>query len=212
MPKRIAALTGSVIAALAGGWLILSPFALGYRPAHGPWDHATEVDVWSGVGLVAVALVALVATLLAATADLRARGALPARSARATSRHARSRASQDTEGPGDASEAGSAEAGPAEEAAGPAQVGSGPGAPRPVESDSAGPGAVASDGDLRTLLAALVQALLTDTAASTEPARPPAGPRSHAVASTEPRPPPPRPAGTGDQAEGVHYDRWRRTS
>lgn len=83
MPKRIVALVASLAAALAGGWLILAPFALGYRSPGAPWNHPTEVDVWTGVGVVVVALVALAACLAGMQGELRARGVLPARVSRA---------------------------------------------------------------------------------------------------------------------------------
>lgn len=93
MPKRIVALVASLAAALAGGWLILAPFALGYRPPGAPWNHPTEVDVWTGVGVVVVALVALAACLAGMQGELTARGVIRPRASRAERRALRAAAS-----------------------------------------------------------------------------------------------------------------------
>ncbi len=190
MPKRMVTMAGSVVAAMAGGWLILAPFALGYRPGGGAWDRATEVDVWSGVGVVVVALVALAATVLATVADLRGRGVLPARTRRSARSEARRTGQDQTAGP--------AAGPPASRAAGPpASPPTGP-ADSPTEAPPS-PGA-AGGPDLRELLVALVQALLADTPA-------PAGQRSPNA-----RPPGTHPDGAGEATEGAPHGRWRQTS
>lgn len=83
MSKRMVALVTSLAGALAGGWLMLAPFALGYRSPGAPWNHPTEVDFWTGLGVVVVAVVAAVASLAALQGALRASGALPPRLTRA---------------------------------------------------------------------------------------------------------------------------------
>lgn len=144
MSKRIVAVIGSLVAALAGGWLILAPFAFGYRKAGAAWNHPTEVDFWTGAGVVAVALVALVASAAGVRAELRLRGALPPRVSladrRAQKAAARAAAAPAPPGPAEAAALGPAEAAP-------------PG-PEPAPAPT--------PADLRDLLAPLVQALLVD--------------------------------------------------
>ncbi|MGH9131338.1 MAG: hypothetical protein ACRDWV_06615 [Acidimicrobiales bacterium] len=150
MSKRIVVLVGSLAAALAGGWLMVAPFALGYRPAGAAWNHPTEVDFWTGVGVVAVGLVGIMVSVAALRSDLRARGALAPPLSRAERREASA-----------AARAAKAEAASADKAARAALAPSGAG------SSGAGSGASSADpamtpADLRDLLAPLVQALLVD--------------------------------------------------
>jgi hypothetical protein len=60
MTKYIAGLVSGVLCALAAGWLILAPFALGYQPAGQAWSDATRTELWTGIGLLVLALAAAV--------------------------------------------------------------------------------------------------------------------------------------------------------
>lgn len=79
--RYVVGLVWSVLTWLAGGWLILSPWALGSQGA-GSWSSATWNFVASGTALVVVAAVALVVTVRALVADLRDVGMVRARVAR----------------------------------------------------------------------------------------------------------------------------------
>ncbi len=141
MSKPIVTVVASLAAALVGGWLMLAPFALGYRHAGTAWNHPTEVDFWTGVGVVVLALVALAASLASIRTELRVRGALPQplRRAERQERKAAARAAK------------------AAALAGQAGAGTGQGAP------GGGPGGgPPTSAELRELLAPLVVALLSD--------------------------------------------------
>jgi hypothetical protein len=56
----IPALTGLLLLAVLGGWLIVAPFALGTQDRGAAWTHATRTDVTVGALLTGIA----VATLL----------------------------------------------------------------------------------------------------------------------------------------------------
>ncbi|PZS20290.1 MAG: hypothetical protein DLM54_05795 [Acidimicrobiales bacterium] len=202
MPKRIVAMVASVVAAMAGGWLIVAPFALAYRPKGGSWDHTTEVDVWTGVGVVVVALVCLAATSVATVADLRARGALPGvsrRAGRKARRVEQSRAVSAEEG----------QTGGPEEGRPLGEVAIRTAVP-PDGSTAPGVAAVANpEPDLRHLLASLVQALVDDTGHTDDrpmsvthsDAHPADASSSHAG-----------PVGEDDAAGRIGHSRWKKTS
>jgi hypothetical protein len=57
--RVVLAMTWSFVSGLAGGWLILSPWALGEQPSTGSWTAVTTAQVRTGVGLLALALVGL---------------------------------------------------------------------------------------------------------------------------------------------------------
>lgn len=71
----------AVIALLAvlagGGWLVAAPFLLDYQAGGVPWTRATRIDVWFGVGLVALSLVTLTAYAVAGLRELVERHARP---------------------------------------------------------------------------------------------------------------------------------------
>lgn len=58
MTKYVWPLATGALALLAGAFLIVWPFALHWNHGGG-WTLATQVDVWSGVGVVVVSLVGL---------------------------------------------------------------------------------------------------------------------------------------------------------
>lgn len=49
-----------VIALLGGGWLMVSPFVVGYQPDGADWTTGTTVTFFVGVGLVGLTFVGLV--------------------------------------------------------------------------------------------------------------------------------------------------------
>jgi hypothetical protein len=64
---------------LAGGWLILAPFALGYQPYGADWVSQTTNDFVVGICVAAVALVSFVLFLFSLLGSLRASGVIAAR-------------------------------------------------------------------------------------------------------------------------------------
>jgi hypothetical protein len=74
---------GGIAGVLGGAWLILAPFALGYQPENAAWADATKVDVFTGIGILALGLVTVAAFAAGLAATLRAEGALPPRARRA---------------------------------------------------------------------------------------------------------------------------------
>jgi hypothetical protein len=66
----------SLIILLAGGWLILAPFALGYQPYGADWVSQTTNDFWVGIPVAVVALVSFMLFFVSLIASLRAAGVL----------------------------------------------------------------------------------------------------------------------------------------
>jgi hypothetical protein len=57
--RVIAGIAWSLTTGLAGGFLLLSPWALGEQPS-GDWSNVTRTQFWTGAGLVALGVVGLV--------------------------------------------------------------------------------------------------------------------------------------------------------
>jgi hypothetical protein len=72
-------LIGAVAGLLAGGWLMYSPWALGYTPDGADWTDATLADFWTGFGLAVIALIAAGVLTAGLVAALRGNGVLAAR-------------------------------------------------------------------------------------------------------------------------------------
>jgi hypothetical protein len=72
-------LIGAVVALLAGGWLMYSPWALGFTPDGADWTDPTLADFWTGFGLAVIALVVAGVLTAGLVGALRARGVLTAR-------------------------------------------------------------------------------------------------------------------------------------
>jgi hypothetical protein len=53
-------LSWSLIVGLVGGWLTLSPWALGGQASDGDWTSVTRAELFTGLGLVALAAICLV--------------------------------------------------------------------------------------------------------------------------------------------------------
>jgi hypothetical protein len=71
-------MTASLIILLAGGWLILAPFALGYQPWGADWASQSINDFWVGIPVAVVALVSFALFFIALIGALRASGVLVA--------------------------------------------------------------------------------------------------------------------------------------
>ena len=77
--KYIWGMAASLIILLAGGWLILAPFALGYQPYGADWVSQTTNDFWVGIPVAVVALLSFVLFFASLIASLRAAGLMFAR-------------------------------------------------------------------------------------------------------------------------------------
>jgi hypothetical protein len=74
--RAVLALAWSLIMGLAGGWLILSPWAVGQQPSSGDWTAVTNAQVRTGVGLLALAIIGLVLAIAEGVSVLREAGVL----------------------------------------------------------------------------------------------------------------------------------------
>lgn len=79
--RHLSALAATTLALLAGIWLMLAPWVLGYPRPAGAWGSETLTDFWSGLGILVVAAVTLVLYGAGLTADLRRAGVLAPRPA-----------------------------------------------------------------------------------------------------------------------------------
>src|SRR5713101_8452354 len=77
--KYICGMAASLIIFLAGGWLILAPFALGYQSYGAGWVSQTTNSFVLGICVAVVALVAFVLFFMSLIGSLRAAGVLSAR-------------------------------------------------------------------------------------------------------------------------------------
>jgi hypothetical protein len=69
-------IVGAAFAALAGGWLMLAPFALGYQPDGADWVDPTHADFWAGMGLLVLGVIVLIVSAVDLVGRLRAAGAI----------------------------------------------------------------------------------------------------------------------------------------
>jgi hypothetical protein len=76
--KYVCGMAASLIIFLAGGWLILAPFALGYQPYGADWVSQTTNSFIMGICVAVVALVAFVLFFYSLLGSLRATGVLVA--------------------------------------------------------------------------------------------------------------------------------------
>ncbi len=74
--KYVCGMAASLIIFLAGGWLILAPFALGYQPYGASWASQTTNSFVMGICIAVVALVAFGLFFYSLLASLRATGVL----------------------------------------------------------------------------------------------------------------------------------------
>jgi hypothetical protein len=76
--KYVCGMAASLIIFLAGGWLILAPFALGYQPYGTAWASQTTNSFIMGICIAVVALVAFALFFYSLLSSLRASGVLVA--------------------------------------------------------------------------------------------------------------------------------------
>ena len=76
--KYVCGMVASLIIFLAGGWLILAPFALGYQPYGSDWASQTTNSFVVGICVAVVALVAFALFFYSLLGSLRATGVLVA--------------------------------------------------------------------------------------------------------------------------------------
>lgn len=79
----------ALVTGFAGGWLMLSPWALGQQPSGKDWTVVTQTDFFTGLGLVILAAVGLGLVAAQSFAVLREAGAADRREAPAGGRRAR---------------------------------------------------------------------------------------------------------------------------
>ncbi|PWH05971.1 hypothetical protein DEO23_09090 [Brachybacterium endophyticum] len=60
MTRRLIGAIASLLAMMAGLWLVLSPFALGFQKKDADWTDATLADVWTGLPIALVGLVGVI--------------------------------------------------------------------------------------------------------------------------------------------------------
>jgi hypothetical protein len=76
-PTTVIGMAWSLVTGLAGGWLMLSPWAFGEQPSSGSWTTVTQTAFFTGLGLVAMAVIGLMVVIVQVVSALRAAGALP---------------------------------------------------------------------------------------------------------------------------------------
>ena len=80
LSKYICGMVASLIILLAGGWLILAPFALGYQLYGADWVSQTTNDFVVGICVAVVALISFALFFFSLLGSLRATGVIAARS------------------------------------------------------------------------------------------------------------------------------------
>ena len=78
--KYVCGMVASLAMFLAGGWLILAPFALGYQPYGADWASQTTNDFVVGLCVAVVAIASFMLFFVALLGSLRASGLIAARS------------------------------------------------------------------------------------------------------------------------------------
>ena len=76
--KYVCGMAASLIIFLAGGWLILAPFALGYQPYNAGWVSQTTNDFVTGIPVAVVALIAFTFFFMSLIRSLAAAGVVVA--------------------------------------------------------------------------------------------------------------------------------------
>ena len=79
LAKHFWGLATSFIAVLAGGWLIVAPYALGFQAYGAGWDDSMKVSFWTGLAVVIVALASLGAFVASLLGELRQVGVIQRR-------------------------------------------------------------------------------------------------------------------------------------
>ncbi|MGI5268290.1 hypothetical protein ACQEUU_03990 [Nonomuraea sp. CA-218870] len=79
MTRKFAGAVLAALAALAGLWLMIAPFALGTQPEGASWNSATVTEFFTGLAVTVTGLTGAVAFAAAIRADLAARGLVKVR-------------------------------------------------------------------------------------------------------------------------------------
>ena len=74
--RQIVATAWALVLGLAGGWLMLTPWAVGFQSGGGGWTDATKSEFGTGAFLVLLAVVALWIAIVDVVAGLRELGAI----------------------------------------------------------------------------------------------------------------------------------------
>src|SRR2546425_4661752 len=78
LSKYLCGMAASLILFLAGGWLILAPFALGYQPYGAGWVSQTTNSFVMGIPVAVVALIAFALFFSSLLGSFRAAGVITA--------------------------------------------------------------------------------------------------------------------------------------
>ena len=76
--RHLWGIAASLVTGLAGAWLMVAPFAIGYQNG-GSWTDATKNDFWTGLAVVILSVIGIVLFSLSVVGDLRAAGVLKPR-------------------------------------------------------------------------------------------------------------------------------------
>jgi len=77
--KHFWGLAAGLIALLAGGWLMVAPYALGFQAYGAAWDDQMMVSFWTGLAVAIVALASLGAFTASLLGELRRLGIIQKR-------------------------------------------------------------------------------------------------------------------------------------
>jgi hypothetical protein len=79
--RLILGIAWALVVGLAGGWLMLSPWALGQQPSGKDWTSVTQTDFFTGLGLAVLGALGLVLVVAQTVSVLRESGILGRRQA-----------------------------------------------------------------------------------------------------------------------------------
>jgi uncharacterized membrane protein YcjF (UPF0283 family) len=74
--RHLWGLGASLITLVAGAWLMLAPFALGYQPYGADWISQTHNDFWVGLGVIIVSAIGVGLFVASLRSELRAAGVM----------------------------------------------------------------------------------------------------------------------------------------
>ncbi|WP_188188841.1 hypothetical protein [Nonomuraea sp. SYSU D8015] len=74
MIRKFVGAVAASLAALAGLWLMIAPFALGTQPENADWTDPTRIEFFTGLGVAVVGLAGVICFALAIHEELVARG------------------------------------------------------------------------------------------------------------------------------------------
>src|SRR5947208_17086684 len=76
--EYVCGMAASLVVFLAGGWLVVDPFALGYQPYNASWVSQTTNDFVTGIPVAVVALIAFTFFFMSLIRSLAAAGVVVA--------------------------------------------------------------------------------------------------------------------------------------